>query len=768
MKPYQNEKSNINAHTNSNSNNDLNLGQGQKPHHNPIIKLDEITASKIAAGEVVEKPAMVVKELVENAIDAGSTKIIVAIEKGGKKKIVVTDNGSGIPKDDLMMVFERHATSKIKTLEDLYETASLGFRGEALASICAVSEVTLITMTENDHIASNVKARGGKLLDISEIGALKGTTMSVENLFFNTPARLKFLKSDQAEGKRITALMSHLALSHPEIAFHYTLEGKRIFQTPGDGNLANTIFEIFDREMIKNLFEVSHEALGIKLKGFASNFAYTKGNATLQIVFVNGRYVKSPLVKEAIQLAYKPYLMQNRFPVCIFFLEIAPKAIDVNIHPAKTEIKFHHEGDVKQLIYSALRKVFNLHNQIPTVKYTEKDAFRRKETDSIQAAPFSFGKEATEYDALKEASDLARDAKAQSEQVQREHTTFAVERSLAEMPLGESERQESHHEASKDIDHVHNTRREIQETKRPNDVHRHKDVQEQEEYTPENKTGIQAKAERHVLERHGISEERQERDANPIDETLFSQSHQKVADSQGAYRESHHFKNEAVQTPKINFEQYDLSELSDFADTVEVFDRPLKTESVYDGLRYIGTFINTYLIYEKEERLYLIDQHAAHEKILYEQLMAAFRTGHVNTQLLLIPETVDYQWHHNGNVTDVMASLNASGFEVAEFGEGTLVVRGIPDFISIHMAKKLLAEIFDGATDAVATHLSEKLMSRACKTAIKAHDAISPMEIEALLEGLKGLDAPYTCPHGRPIIIEMDKTYIEKRFKRIV
>jgi DNA mismatch repair protein MutL len=755
MKPYQTQNKNTNQNHTPKSMTSPPLSSGEGPYgtlsQSPIIKLDDITASKIAAGEVVEKPAMVVKELVENAIDAGSSKIIVSIEKGGKKKIAVTDNGRGIPRDDLKLVFERHATSKIKTLEDLYETASLGFRGEALASICAVSEVSLITMTDEDKIAAHVKARGGKLLDISEIGALKGTTMSVENLFFNTPARLKFLKSDQAEGKRITELMSHLALSHPEIAFHYTLEGKRVFQTPGDGQLANAIFEVFDREMIKNLFEVSHEALDIKLKGYASTFSYTKGNSTLQIVFVNGRYVKSPLVKEAIQLAYKPYLMQNRFPVCIFFLEISPKAIDVNIHPAKTEIKFHHEGDIKQLIYTALRKVFNLHNQIPSVKYTEKDVFRKKEAD-LQKSPLKTAEKNGVSSVIKEAP--SSEYKGINPQVE------SGEVSLGETP---SMWTKSAIKASNVL--VESPKKEISppltqaRRETPENPKRHDMIEESKERTERVEEVEQDKHE------HISSNIQKSSLSNMKDDLVFSDKSSENLQESYTQDLKPYAQNK---TPHVDFEQYDLSDLSDFADRVEVYDRPLVSESIYDGLRYIGSFINTYLIYEKEEKLYLIDQHAAHEKILYEQLMAAFRTGQVNTQLLLLPETIDYRWHHEGDLTGVITSLNQVGFDVDEFGEGTLVIRGIPDFISLQVAKKLLAEIFDGATDAVVTHLSETLMSKACKTAIKAHDVISHIEVEALLEGLKGLDAPYTCPHGRPIIIEMDKSYIEKRFKRIV
>ncbi|MBS7526654.1 DNA mismatch repair endonuclease MutL [Fusibacter paucivorans] len=672
-----------------------------------IYKLDEITASKIAAGEVVEKPAMVVKELVENAIDAGSTHIHVIIEKGGKKHIGVIDNGTGIAREDLNLVFERHATSKIRTLEDLYQTASLGFRGEALASICAVSEVALVTKTAEDEVGAKVTAKGGKVLEIAEVGALTGTSITIQNLFFNTPARLKFLKSDKAEAKNISDLMSHLALSHPEIAIEYTLDGKSVFKTPGNGKLANAIFEVYDRNLMQNLFEVSHEALGIKLFGFASTFAYTKGNSTLQIVFVNGRYVKSDLIKEAIMLAYKPYLMHNRFPVCFFFIELTPNAVDVNIHPAKTEIKFHHEGDVKQLIYAALRKAFNLHNQIPEVTFSEKDVFNRQKLASINEDSKSF--EPMPESVI--ATHVQKEIKMEPE---RHNEDTAGHRNTIDSSI-------------------------------PSDVSAVDKMLVQKQIADE---GL-------IAEETPVYQMRDE----PKKEDVETRS------SEGRFKTVSPSKSEKA---KIDFTQYDLSALSAFSEEIPAFHKPMAEASIYDGLVYVGTFLKTYLIFEKDESMYMIDQHAAHEKILYEQLMQTFFEGATATQMVLVPETIALHWSQADEMTQILQAMQTLGFDVEEFGPDTLVMRGIPDFLDLTTARELVTSLIEGAKSALDHHISEQLMSKACKNAIKAHDSIGSYEIEALLKDLKVLKEPYTCPHGRPIIISFSRQELEKRFKRIV
>lgn len=621
---------------------------------NRIIKLDEKTASKIAAGEVVERPAMVVKELVENAIDAGGSEIIVDIKKGGKAYIKVTDNGLGIHYDDLPLVFERHATSKIRMIEDLYMTASLGFRGEALASICAVSNVELITMRSGETLGVKVAAAGGTIQKVSEVGTIQGTTIIVRDLFYNTPARLKFLKSDQAEGRSITELMGYLALSHPEISFKYSADDKLVFHTQGKGSLSNAIFSVFDPGLLKGLYEIKDASEHLKLSGYISKFDFTKGTKAYQLVFVNGRYVKSDLIKEVIGLAYKPYMMNNRYPVCVLFLEIPPSEIDVNIHPAKTEIKFHDDGQIKQFIFSALKKAFNLYDQVPKATFTEREVFR---------------------------GDL-----------------------------------------------------------RPDDY----DIDRISEY----KTEYEPKV--------------------PTDAGKPSFVHKPLYENKPSYEQK------SNDQPKPTVQDIDFSSLTAFAETLSETDiEPtihLETlnGTIYDDLIYVGVFNRTYLIYEKQSTLYMIDQHAAHEKILYETYMQAFERQEIQSQVLLLPEVVNLTPLEMSKVDELNSVLNDLGYGIDIFGEGSIVIREIPSMFTLNMAIEMVRAIFDDADNDIKSEQHNLVAEKACKAAIKAHDVISDIEQSALIDSLKRLDSPYTCPHGRPIVIKFTLGEIERKFKRVL
>ena len=629
-----------------------------------ILKLDEKTVGKIAAGEVVERPAMVIKELVENAIDAGATEIGVEIKKGGKSYLKVMDNGSGIHYDDLPLVFERHATSKIRSIEDLYQTASLGFRGEALASICAVSQIELVTMRAGETWGKKVVAAGGVIHKVSEVGTVQGTTLIIRDLFFNTPARLKFLKSDQAEGRSITELMGVLALSHPEIAFKYTMDERLIFHTQGKGSLANAIFAVFDAQMLKGLYEIKDQQGELKLSGFTSRFDFTKGTKAYQFCFVNGRYVKSDLIKEAVELAYKPHMMNNRFPACVLFLTIPPSEIDVNIHPAKTEIKFHDEGIIKGFIYSALKKAFNLYDQVPKVTFTERDVFSVRSNPSTQP-----------------------NADEAAEEVERPHTVEA-----------------------------------------PQSTETAKVMQTPNEH------------------RRFVANEVKTSDEGRVSEKL-------------AYY---------AQTPKIDLSKVDFSPLTDFAEQIHL-DSPKALEgSIYDDLRFIGVFDATYLLYEKDHALYLIDQHAAHEKVLYEAFMNAFEQREIQSQLLLLPEIITLGALEVDRLDDVVPLLTEMGFHIEAFGENSVVVREIPSMFSITIAVDTVKSVFENAKGHIDARVKHEIAEKACKAAIKAKDMIHYTEQQALIQALKHLKSPYTCPHGRPIIISFSLSELERKFKRVL
>ncbi|MDH8677035.1 DNA mismatch repair endonuclease MutL [Fusibacter bizertensis] len=682
---------------------------------NRILKLDERTASKIAAGEVVERPAMVIKELVENAIDAGATEIIVDIKKGGKSYIKVSDNGRGINYEDLSLVFERHATSKIRSIEDLYATASLGFRGEALASICAVSTVELITLREGENSGRKVQAAGGTIQKISEVGTSKGTTIIVNDLFYNTPARLKFLKSDMAEGRSITELMGFLALSHPEVTIKYSSDDKMIFHTQGKGSLVNAIFAVFDQNMVKGMYEISDRQDKLQLNGFISRFDYTKGTRAQQLLFVNGRYVKSDLIKEVIHMAYKPYMMNNRFPACVLFLEIPPSEIDVNIHPAKTEIKFHDDGLIKQFVFSALKKAFNLYDQVPKVTFKEREVF------SMKTAP-------------------TQEEKVKQLELQSESTK------VTELPKNAS----------------------------------------QPETVSQSESASQFEATSQSVQPQVNSTKPDENSAKPELNSVKSEYHSEKPAYNSVQNASHNSALNPALNPSHNAahksvpKSFDFSTLTNFATaTLEeasiVLEQPVPLDveegarhTIYDGLQYVGVFNNTYLLYEKDKSLYLIDQHAAHEKILFEAFMAAFESSNVQSQMLLMPEIISLSKIEMTRLNEVKPLLHDMGFMIEAFGDDGVVMREIPSMLSFSQAKDMVASVFENAKEHVDDHFKHQIAEKACKAAIKAHDAIHEDERMALVDSLKGLNSPYTCPHGRPIIISFSLSEIERKFKRIL
>jgi DNA mismatch repair protein MutL len=666
---------------------------------NRILKLDARTADKIAAGEVVERPSAVVKELVENAVDAGATEVIVDVKRGGKGQIRVTDNGSGIYEGDLDLVFERHATSKIRSIEDLNSTKSLGFRGEALASICAVSQVELITMRRDAETGIKVTAAGGMILKKTPVGTVPGTSISVKDLFFNTPARLKFLKSDQAEGRAITELMSHLALSHPEVAFKYMLDDKRVFDTPGNGRLADAILSVYEPGLIKQLQPIEDSLDSMRLHGFISKFELTRGTRNQQLAFVNGRYVKSDLIKEIVHLAYKPYLMNNRFPVCFLFLELPPETVDVNVHPAKTEIKFHDEGRVKQLIYTALKKAFNLYDQVPDVAFTAKPVTPPEPIErSTEAAPFIKREsgEAAKFEPAMKSEQLMKSEPLSMKTAQRsEQAKERFQNAVADKDPGETATQSDTGALSKSV--------------------------------------------------------RSSGKVNPPGG---------YGPGTGGYR-----------APSAAGAQIDFSileEMGHFASTHAEPVQPMQEASVYEGLTYIGTFDKTYLIYEKTSQLYLIDQHAAHEKILYEQFMQAFEKEGVLSQGLLIPIKIELDVLGMARFAESGSLIAKMGFSAEQFGPKTILLREIPSLMSPSSAKDMFLSVMEDNIQAVDASKQLEIATRACKAAIKANDLLMPIETDALLQSLMGLEDPYTCPHGRPIVVRFSKNEIDKKFKRIL
>lgn len=611
-----------------------------------ILRLDALTANKIAAGEVVERPSAVVKELVENAMDAGATQITVEVRHGGKTYIRISDNGSGIPHDDIPLALERHATSKIRTVQDLNTVHSLGFRGEALASIASVSLLELITRPADTTVGYRLEVQGGRSVTLEETGAPQGTTVIVKDLFFNTPARMKFMKSNGAEMAAITEWISRLAVSRPFVSFRFIGDQQDIFMTSGNGKLLEAIAGVYERSMAKSMIplEVQHE--GLTLTGFLGDLSLNRGNRQMQHFFVNGRTVRSTLLSEALELGYLGLLPINRFPVCFINLELDQKRLDVNIHPAKIQIRFQDESAVRQEIYQMIRETLLNRNLMPIVRYKTEAAIPRESSSIAPPKP-----------------EMAEPA---------------------------------------------------------------------------------------VISRN--------EEARPV-ETIMTQPLE-INDAPEIYR---------IPDPSLILMKAEPEALSFSPES----DSSFLKETLYEGLHIIGQLFKTYILAEKDNALYLIDQHAAHEKILFEGFIRDWKGHTMTTQLLLAPEVLAMEPKAVMHSEDLKSVFEQAGFHYDIFGTDTLLVREVPLIGMVPLSPDLLKVMLQDFVRELEmgkdlTDVRQELIIReSCRKAIKASDSLEMLEIESLINQLKKLDSPYTCPHGRPIIISIEKSELEKRFKRI-
>ena len=635
---------------------------------NRIIKLDRETSNKIAAGEVVERPLSVVKELVENSIDAGATSITVEIKNGGKSLIKVTDNGIGIVKEDILVAFERHATSKIKSVDDIYSICTLGFRGEALASIASVSNVILSTKTSQDEVGTKITLSAGRVVEEVSIGVNTGTSIAVLDLFFNTPARKKFMKSDSAETTAISDIVNKLALSNSNISFKYIVDNKVMFITKKNSPIINSIFAIYSKEIAKNLIEIKNENSNINIYGYVSNTNLTKATRKHQIFFVNGRYIKSKILSDIVKLSYKTMIDSNSQPVCFLFLNINPSDIDVNIHPAKTEIKFHNVGKLKEEIYKTIRKALLSVDLIPEVDIKIEHAVNSKKNEKQYYSNHSDNKVKNEISEIGEKFTHNVNEKKINED-------FIIDKS----------------ENTKDRSKQNNV---FLKSKKPNNTL--------------NSVGSK------------IS----------LDDLLIP----------------------SVESVNIN-------------DT-----KISSTSELYDDLKYIGSIFKTYLLFEKNEKMYLIDQHAAHEKILYEEFIEAYKNTKVNSQVLLEPIILELSYINITKISNNIEFLKRLGIYAEIFSNTSIIIREVPIAFAKPVAISFIREVLENLNEDINNIYDFKLDSiiqSSCKNAIKANDVILDIEIDALVDKLKKLDDPYTCPHGRPIIISISKNEIMKKFKRI-
>ncbi len=655
---------------------------------NKIQVLDQITIDKIAAGEVIERPASVVKELVENAIDAGATAITVEIKEGGISFIRIADNGCGIPKEEVPSAFLRHSTSKIRSVEDLTRIRSLGFRGEALSSISAVSQVELITKTRENTLGTRYYIAGGREEDYEDCGAPDGTTFLIRQLFYNTPARRKFLKTPMTEASHIGDLMMRLALSHPEISFQFINNGQSKIHTSGNGQLKDVIYHIYGREITSNLLPVDYKENGIEISGFIGAPIISRGNRNFENYFVGGRYIKSSIIFKGIEDAYKDFSMQHKYPFVVLHIYVHGEQVDVNVHPTKMELRFSNQQEVYNAVYEAVDRALHKKELIPHV------------TVDVPKAPVPASKPAEKSPVSFASSQPVKPV---------EKPVPATKPLPVTKPLPTAKPQE------RNLDYFME-----QMKKRVHSYHAQNSSAEVKSRTEVFKPEVQT---------------------DRIKEAVTYKANKKPLE-----KEEH--------------KQLDL------------FEEKLLTKEVRNEYKIIGQVFDTYWLVEYHNNLYIIDQHAAHERVLYEKTLKGMKNREFTSQMISPPIILHLSMQEEDLLKTYMDQFTRIGFEIEEFGQESYAVRAVPGNLFTIAKKDLLMEMLDSLSDINRNQASElideKIASMSCKAAVKGNMKLSAAEVDTLIDELLTLDNPYHCPHGRPTIIAMSKHELEKKFKRIV
>lgn len=669
----------------------------------PHIKvLDQITIDKIAAGEVIERPASIVKELVENAIDAGAGMVTVEIEDGGASLIRITDDGCGIAREDVRNAFLRHSTSKIEHVEDLTHISSLGFRGEALSSIAAVTKTELVTKTKEDVLGTRYVIEGGKEILIEETGATDGTVFQIRQLFYNVPARRKFLKTAMTEAGHVQDLLVRLALSHPEVAFRFLNHGQEKLCTSGSGKLKEVIYSIYGREIAANIQEIDFERSGIRITGYIGNPVITRGNRNFETFFVNGRYVKSTMISRAAEDAYKDFKMQHRFPFFVLHFCLDGEKVDVNVHPTKMELRFQNQQAVYDTVFEGIHKVLLGEELIPQVTLPKAKEIPR-ETSSVSTADASQRTVEPSPFLLKVKSDRRGDVAAR-EPEQSVPSVKPKEKTL--------------------------------------DVH-------DEDY-------FIRKMQERVRSYH---ERASSAEVSSKSDIFRGDTKQQNIRIEQAVREKKNY--HADSAKEVPPQQMDLFE-----------EKLLKREKRAE-YKLVGQVFDTYWLVQFQDNLYIIDQHAAHERVLYERTLKEMKTREFTSQYLSPPLILSLSMQEEELLKTHMDSFTRIGFEIEHFGGEEYAVRAVPDNLFGISKKELFLEMLDGLADGLHTSMApdlidEKIALMSCKAAVKGNNRLSAQEVDTLIGELLLLDNPYHCPHGRPTIIAISKRELEKKFKRIV
>lgn len=698
-----------------------------------ITLLSQETIDKIAAGEVVERPSSVVKELVENAIDARATAVTVEIKEGGTTFVRITDNGCGIEREQVPLAFLRHSTSKIKSVEDLLCIHSLGFRGEALSSIAAVSQVELITKTYSDLTGTRYVIEGSREMSNDEIGAPDGTTFIVRNLFYNTPARKKFLKTAQTEGNYISDLMERLALSHPDVSFKFISNGQTKMHTSGNSNEKDLIYHIYGRDITAALLPVCAETEYFSVKGFVGKPMISRGNRSYESYFINGRYIKSALLSKAVKEAYKGFMMQHQYPFCVLYFTMDTELLDVNVHPTKMELRFSDNEKVYHALFDIIRNALTHKDFIPDVPVEEKKLQKREPIAAGTPEPFE----------RKRMPNVEPGAGVNAQMPQR----AAFQSSTSQQAASTSQQ----------------------------DISQPAVLQQAVKQVAENQPAENQSVFDKLLKKEPAKaeEEQQEKSQEKSQNTKPVSVFQKVAEPNVAEEITYQVKPKEPETgiPQ-NAVVQEPEQATEPVSEVSYEQQSFLTKEARKEHRILGQLFDTYWLVQYEDKLFIIDQHAAHEKVLYEKTMEQVKKKTFSSQTLSPPTILTLNAQEEEMLERYREEITTFGYEVEPFGGKEYAVTAVPaDFTDIDMRSMFIEMLddFSNISGADAPNLiMEKVASMSCKAAIKGNQTISRSEMEVLIDELLQLENPYNCPHGRPTIIAMSKYEIEKKFKRIV
>ena len=776
-----------------------------------IVLLDDLTINQIAAGEVIERPASVVKELVENSIDAGAKNITVEIKNGGISYIRITDDGSGIMPDDMEIAFERHATSKIRKADDLDTVKSMGFRGEALASIAAIAKVELVSRTEQNEIGYKIEIQGGDILDKHEEGCQKGTTITVKELFYNTPVRYKFLKKDFTESGYIEDTITRIALANPSVSIKLINTGKISIQTTGSGKIEDVIYSIYGKEIAQNLLPVDYEYEDMKVTGIIGKPAIARSNRSNQLFFVNKRFIKDKTLTSAAEQAFKGLVTVGKHGFLVLNIDMDPKKVDVNVHPTKLEVRFQEEGKVFKAIYNSIKQALLKYDLVPApekdlenttpndiLKSVNSNLFNTKANSSAFSMSEKSSSVNTEnYDSKSEVSEVKNEISEEKSNIPKYSefkTTMSgldsetrkrfideltqtkepeeIGKKLADMTKalfykkdatimvdGNSKSENETNEKSSLISDKDEGLAEEKVEYDLSDENPLENVDEKVKNTP-NEAGI-SEVENKASETD-ISQIENNAENNKENEETFEEMYKRLFG-----RDINDAKKEYAEKQAKEEEKYPISPIT--GEEISMFEK----EGIDKNPQYkfIGIAFKTYIILTMGDDLYILDQHAAHERIMYEKVKANYYSdGEKDCQLMLLPDIIKLSTREMGIFKDNKDMFNRAGFEVEEFGDNTVKLTGVPEFCLDFDTQEIFLETLDEINTVARTakqEIEEKFLATvACKAAVKAHMALSKEEVDSLMEQLLRLPNPFTCPHGRPTVIKMSKTDIEKKFSR--